>query len=226
MRQLLTSITLAGCLVAFSGCSSQGADQENFPDPATIEDTATRYTLPSSRVTIPMAGAFEWFMAPVDNGTDLFRGLWPGADLRDMKPAGGIGRPKFVPLYIVHRDDEWLFGTPRVDVRVAGTSAGNEMPVFVALGVQHANKRRVHLAGKPLTALPTKGIHDVELPVVSQTLKAGDRVGLVIYGFSNMAPLQSGFWARTASLKGDVWLPLAYEADLQTDKKGVFTSGR
>ncbi|HIL21926.1 MAG TPA: X-Pro dipeptidyl-peptidase, partial [Alcanivorax sp.] len=142
---------------------------------------------------------------------DLFRAMWPGADLRDMKPNGGFGRPKFVPMYIARGDDEVLLGKPRIDLNLGGTSGGDSMPVFVGLGIQHANRRRVHVASEQLTPLPEKGIYKLELPAVSQPLKAGDRVGLVIYGFTTQFPLNSAFLARNASVKGDVWLPLTRE---------------
>ena len=171
----------------------------------------TQYVLPRTKVTVPLAGAFEWLMVGVDTGTDLFRAMWPGADLRDMKPNGGFGRPKFVPMYIARGDDEVLLGKPRIDLNLGGTSGGDSMPVFVGLGIQHANRRRVHVASEQLTPLPEKGIYELELPAVSQPLKAGDRVGLVIYGFTTQFPLNSAFLARNASVKGDVWLPLTRE---------------
>ena len=172
---------------------------------------ADRFQLPKSKVTIPLAGAFEWLMVPFDVGSDLFRAMWPGADLRDLKPNGGFGRPKFVPLYVARGDDEVLLGKPRVDLHLAGTSGGDSMPVFVGLGVQHANRRRVHVASEQLTPLPEKGIHQLELPAVTQPLEPGDRVGLVIYGFTTQFPLNSAFLARNATIKGDIWLPLTRE---------------
>ncbi len=172
---------------------------------------ANRFNLPKSKVTIPLAGAFEWLMIPFDTGSDLFRAMWPGADLRDLKPNGGFGRPKFIPLYVVRGDDEVMLGTPKIDLRIAGTSSSNSMPMFVGVGVQHANRRRVRVASEQLTPLPEKGIYEMELPAVSQPLKAGDRVGLVVYGFTTQFPINSAFLARSATIKGDVWLPITRE---------------
>ena len=176
-----------------------------------ILDGGSRYALSPTRVTIPLAGAFEWLMAGFDIGGDMFRAMWPGADLRELEPNGGFGRPKFVPLYVARGDDEVLLGKPRIALSLAGTSGGKGMPVFVGVGIQHANRRRVHVASEQLTPLPEKGIHNMELPAVSQPLKGGDRVGLVIYGFTTQFPLNSAFLARNATVKGDIWLPLTRE---------------
>lgn len=182
-----------------------------------IEDQlppANQFALSREKVTVPLAGAFEWLMIPVDTGTDLLRAMWPGADLRELKPNGGFGRPKFIPLYVVRGDDELLLGKPRIDIRVAGSSSGDSMPMFVGIGVQHANRRRVRVASEQLTPLTEKGIHRQELAAVSQPLKPGDRVGVVVYGFTSQFPLNSAFLARSATLKGNVWLPLAREQDV------------
>ncbi len=140
--------------------------------------------------------------------------MWPGADLRELEPNGGFGRPKFIPVYVARGDDELLLGKPRIDLRVAGTSSGESMPMFVGIGVQHANRRRVRVASEQLTPLTDKGVHRQELAAVTQELKPGDRVGVVIYGFTTQFPLNSAFLARNATLKGNVWLPLTREEDI------------
>ncbi len=175
---------------------------------------ANQFAVPREKVTVPLAGAFEWLMVPVDAGTDMLRAMWPGADLRDLEPDGGFGRPKFIPLYIARGDDELLLGKPRIDLRIAGSSSGDSMPMFVGIGVQHANRRRVRVASEQLTPITEKGIHRQELAAVSQPLKPGDRVGVVVYGYTAQFPLNSAFLARNATVKGNVWLPLAREEDV------------
>lgn len=172
------------------------------------------YTLPKSKVTVPLAGAFEAFMIPFDTGADIFRSMWPGADLRNLTPNGGFGRPKFIPLDVVTGDDNVLLGKPKVTLTLAGTSGKKSMPVFIGIGVQHANKRRVRVASEQLIPLPEKGIYELELPALSQPLRSGDRVGLIVYGFTSQFPLNSAFIARTATLKGKVSLPLVREESI------------
>lgn len=202
-------------------CINVTADRGLAMDEGILEG-GTQYSLTPSRVTIPLAGAFEWLMVGFDIGSDMFRAMWPGADLRELKPNGGFGRPKFVPLHVVRGDDEVLLGKPRIDLKLAGTSGSKSMPVFVGIGIQHANRRRVHVASEQLTPLPEKGIYDMELPAVSQPLKGGDRVGLVIYGFTAQFPLNSAFLARNATVKGDVWLPLTRENAIALDPERPF----
>ncbi|EKF73585.1 peptidase S15 [Alcanivorax hongdengensis A-11-3] len=184
-------------------------DERGIALNAPLPEGRDEFPVPKSRVTLPLSGAFEWLMIGFDVGTDMFRGLWPGADLRDLKPNGGFGRPKFVPVYVARGDDELLLGKPRIDLNLGGTSGKKSMPVFVGVGVQHANHRRVKVASEQLTPLPDKGIYRMELPALSQPLEAGDRVGLIIYGFTTQFPLNSAFLARVADVQGHVWLPLS-----------------
>ncbi|MDX1804442.1 MAG: CocE/NonD family hydrolase [Alcanivorax sp.] len=180
----------------------------------TFPTASDEFGIPRSKVVIPLAGAFEWLMTGFDIGSDLFRGLWPGVDLRDLKPVGGIGRPKFIPVYVARGDDELLLGTPRIDLALGGVSGKEKMPVFVGIGVQHANHRRVKVASEQLTPLPKKGIYRLQLQALSQKLKPGDRVGLVVYGFTAQFPLNSALLARQAVVSGHLWLPLTRAEDV------------
>lgn len=176
--------------------------------PGDMDTSGDTFRIDNSRVSLPLAGAFEWLMVGVDTGTDLLRAMWPGADRRQLKPNGGIGRPKFIPVYVARRDDELLLGSPEIELRLGGTSSGKAMPIFVGVGVQHANRRRVRVASEQLTPLPTKGIHQQDLPALAQPLDAGDRVGLVVYGFTSQFPLNSALLFRNAHFQGSLTLPL------------------
>ncbi|AJD48238.1 peptidase S15 [Isoalcanivorax pacificus W11-5] len=166
------------------------------------------FPLSSGAVNIPFAGLFEWLMVPFDVGSDIFRGFWPGRDLRQLRPNGGGGRPRFVPVYVAERDDELLLGTPEIDLRLSGSASRVSTRVFVGIGVQHAGKRRVQVASEQLTPLPAKGLYRESLPPVSVPLKAGDRVGLVVYGYSWQYAFNPSFWWSRAQLEGALRLPL------------------
>ena len=150
--------------------------------------------LPDSWVHLPLAGMFEWLMVPFDVGSDLWRKIWwSGADYRVKKPDGGFGRPKFVPLYIAH-EGERLLGIPEIDLRMDSTAAKARAISFVGIGVQKAGMRRVHVASEQLTPLPEKGRYEQELPAVARELEDGDRVGLVIYGYTWQFFTNPSFW--------------------------------
>lgn len=186
---------------------TQGLEPDQFPP-----RHSKAFTIPRSGVIAPASGLFEAFMVPADNVGDLFRGLWRGADLRFTKPNGGIGRPKFIPVYIANQD-EALIGTPTVDLRVSGMGKSSAMKLFVGVGVQHAGKRRVKVAGDQLMPLPGKGVYRLDLSDIAVSLKSGDRVGLVVYGFT-----AQHFWRNSASwfiwrqafVDGSMTLPLTH----------------
>jgi ABC-2 type transport system ATP-binding protein len=166
------------------------------------------FMLPDSWVHLPLAGMFEWLMVPFDVGGDIFRrALWPGSDFRMKEPVGGFGRPKFMPLYIAH-EDERLLGVPEIDVYVDSIASKVKAVPFVGIGVQEAGMRRVKVVSEQLTPLPGKGRYAQELPAVARRLKEGDRVGLVIYGYTWQFFTNPSLWHNKARLRGDVTLPI------------------
>jgi ABC-2 type transport system ATP-binding protein len=165
------------------------------------------FPVPPNRVHIPFAGIGEWLGVPSDNIGDLFRGMWPGADLRFLKPRGGIVRPRFIPVHIAG-ENEALAGIPEINLNVAGTASRFSTRVFVGVGVQHAGKWRVRVASEQLTPLPRKGNFQQELPAVTQPLKPGDRVGLVVYGYSWQYFFNPSYWWSRAQVSGEVALPI------------------
>src|SRR5690606_15801356 len=90
----------------------------------------------------------------------------------------------------------------------SGSASRASTRVFVGIGVQHAGQRRVQVASEQLTPLPAKGLYREPLPPVSVPLKAGDRVGLVVYGYSWQYAFNPSFWWSRAQLKGQLRLPL------------------
>lgn len=180
----------------------EGMQPQTFPP-----ENSTTFPIPRNWVWAPLAGLFEAFMIPFDTGSDMFRAMWPGADLRFLKPDGGFGRPRFIPVYIANQKDA-LFGTPTIDLQVGGAGKPSAMKLFVGVGIQHAGRRRVHVASEHLTPLPGKGIYRMELPAIAEPLKAGDRVGLIVYGFTSQFFWNSAYWGREATVDGSVTLPL------------------
>ena len=163
--------------------------------------------MPAHRIQIPFAGMGEWLAVPIDNFTDVFRGMWPGSDLRFLRPNGGVIRPRFIPVYIAG-ENEVLAGIPEIDLNVAGTASKISTRLFVGVGVQRAGKRRVRVVSEQLTPLPRKGYFQQELPAVSAELKAGDRVGLVVYGYTWQYFFNPSFWWSQAQVSGDLALPV------------------
>lgn len=172
------------------------------------------FTIPRSQVHVPISGLFEGFMVPFDTFFDMFRGLWDNADLRFLKPNGGFGRPRFVPVHIVEGEDEVLLGTPRIEMNVAGTASLFSTRVFVGIGVQSANKRRVRVASEQITPLPEKGYFRQDLAPVAVKLERGDRVGLIIYGYNWQYFTNPSFWWSQARVSGELHLPLIESMEL------------
>lgn len=181
--------------------------ESGLPDNRLPEQRET-FTVPSSKLTIPLAGMFEWLMIPMDQGFDIGRKIWwPGADRRFLSPNGGFGRPKFIPLYVAH-DNEALSGIPEINLNLDGTASKMSTRVFIGVGVQRANTRRVWVASEQLTALPKKGRYQQELPAVSMPLRDGDRVGLVVYGYSWHYFTNPSYWLSNARVRGEASLPI------------------
>jgi ABC-2 type transport system ATP-binding protein len=182
----------------------EGLQPDHFP-----LDNSSSFSIPRSWVWTPTAGLFEDFMIPADTIGDWFRDLWPGADLRGLSENGGFGRPRFIPVYIAHQDDA-LIGTPTINLRVGGVGKPSAMKLFVGVGVQHAGERRVHVASEHLTPLPGKGIYQQDLPSIAYPLKSGDRVGLVLYGFTWQYFWNAAWIWREAVVEGSMTLPLTH----------------
>jgi ABC-2 type transport system ATP-binding protein len=166
-------------------------------------------------IHLPFAGGGEWLNVPLTSLADLFLGMWPGSDLRFLKPQGGNVRPLFIPLHIAG-ENEALAGIPEINLKLAGNASRNSTRVFVGVGVQRAGKVRVRVASEQLTPLPHKGQFNQQLPAVSQPLKAGDRVGLVVYGYSWQYFINPSFWWSKAKVSGSMKLPII---ELPADKK-------
>ena len=181
--------------------------ETGLADSALFEQGPEPYRVPTSKVHIPFAGMFDWFMIGSDIVGDWFRSAWPGADMRFTQPNGGFGRPKFIPVYIAH-ENEVLSGIPEIDLRLDGTASRFSTRVFVGIGVQHAGKRRVHVASEQLTPLPKKGFYREQLPAVSMPLKPGDRVGLVVYGYTWQYFTNPSYWWSQARVSGELLLPV------------------
>jgi ABC-2 type transport system ATP-binding protein len=180
---------------------SGGLEDETFP---VVKEV---FPVSHNRIQIPFAGLGEWLAVPIDNVGDVFRGMWPGADLRFLKPQGGIIRPRFIPLYIAG-ENEVLAGIPEIDLSVAGTASRRSTRLFVGVGVQEAGKRRVRVASEQVTPLPRKGHFRQELPAVARPLKAGDRVGLVVYGYHWQYFTNPSYWWSQTQISGSAALPI------------------
>ena len=109
-----------------------------------------------------------------------------------------------------------LAGIPEIDLKLVGNASRNSTRVFVGVGVQRAGKVRVRVASEQLTPLPHKGQFNQQLPAVSQPLKSGDRVGLVVYGYSWQYFFNPSFWWSKAKVSGSMKLPII---ELPADKK-------
>lgn len=188
---------------------SDGLEDASFPE---IKE---EFPVPANSIHLPFAGGGEWLNVPLTNLADLFLGMWPGSDLRFLKPQGGNVRPLFIPLHIAG-ENEVLAGIPEIDLKLVGNASRNSTRVFVGVGVQRAGKMRVRVASEQLTPLPRKGQFKQQLPAVSQPLKAGDRVGLVVYGYNWQYWINPSMWWSKAKVSGSMKLPII---ELAADKK-------
>jgi len=199
-----------------------------YKDGSVVSDfpsEGTSFTVGRNRILIPFAGLFEGFMVPSDHVGDTIKQFWQGMDLRYYDPQGGLFRPRFIPLYVVDDDEEVLLGTPEIDLTVSGSATRVSTRLFLGVGVQNRNERRVKIASEQITPLPARGRYQQDLAPVSMKLKRGDRVGLVVYGYNWQYFWNPSFWTSLAYVQGQVTLPL--NPDLPAEPKpGVFsTSG-
>lgn len=181
--------------------------ESGLDDPQRFFIEGTQFSVPNSKLHIPFAGMFEWLMIPSDVVGDVFRKGWPGADTRHLNPNGGFGRPKFIPVYLAH-EDEVLSGIPEINLRLDGSASKFSTRVFVGVGVQKAGQRRVHVVSEQLHPLPKKGFYRESLPAISTPLERGDRVGLVVYGYTWQYFTNPSYWWSQARIRGDLTLPI------------------
>lgn len=206
----LLAFTVAGCATTKLPPTPENA-ADSLPNDSLESDAFAQikeeFQISTAHVHIPYAGAGEWLAIPLTSFADVFLGLWPGADLRLLKPSGGNVRPLFIPVHIAG-ENEMLSGIPEIDLYLVSTASKLSTRVFVGVGVQRAGKMRVRVAGKQLTPLSKKGHFNQELPALSTPLKAGDRVGLVVYGYSLKNFRQSSWLWKMAKVSGSIKLPI------------------
>ena len=185
------------CLTVPEGQGLVAGDMITGGDNAMMDDTG---------LSLIHSGWFEVVMQPVDRMLSL---LWrrdnTGADFDDV--TGGNFRPAFRPLRQVSEPTQ-LVGIPRIRINMETTDEDQESVVFVGVGVRRQGQRNVELVSEQLTPLPGDGRYDIPLAAVSTRLGPGDQVGLVMQGFSGQFFFNPEGWFESATLSGEVALPL------------------
>ncbi|GAB3684593.1 CocE/NonD family hydrolase [Salinisphaera aquimarina] len=145
-----------------------------------------------------LGGLRDLVAGTVDNATTVLKRLWDsrGADTRaddtgvlaklvnalptehiDELTSGGV----FIPLTRIEDDHRAVVGLPRARIEVTGDAPS---PVaFVGLGIERPSRNATLLVNDQLRPVRGLGERDIELNGVAERLQAGDRLGLLVYGY-------------------------------------------
>ena len=90
----------------------------------------------------------------------------------------------FIHLVDIDDDDQALVGIPTIDIQLSG--GGPSPVVFVGIGIQREGEAVTQLVNdqiRPIRSAPEASRHTLDLNGVAVRLAAGDRVGLLVYGY-------------------------------------------
>ncbi len=172
-----------------------------------------RFAFDTINIDSGMAGRLEKPLKPLDWLLDLPLRLLPAKLVSMNQQTGHLNanlRPAFAPL-MVAGTDKILSGIPFANLQ-ANTLNLEQMPlakrpiVFVGIGVQHKYQRYVHLISDQIVPVRAIGQQRVEMAGISTRVRAGDVIGLVVYGYNSQFA-NSGM-AMQAQLSGSVDLPI------------------
>lgn len=115
--------------------------------------------------------------------------------------------PHFVPLYTATGLED-LAGLPLADLQVDG-SAELDPRIFVGVGVKRFDDRRAQLLHEQVVPMRGVGKQRHELAGVGTRLRAGDQVGLMLYGFHPQFTASFSRLPSAVTVRGRVELPLS-----------------
>src|SRR5690606_5499232 len=113
---------------------------------------------------------------------------------------------QFLPLYAAAAP-QTLAGVPLANLQVLG-DAGLDPRFFIGLGVLRAGAAEPELLNDQVLPIRGTGSIGTELIAVSTSLAAGDRVGVMLYGFHPQYAASHADSTTQVTINGSVELPL------------------
>jgi len=160
-----------------------------------------------TEVSLIQTGWFEMLLEPVDHllGAVSFPNETPALEDQTMK--GGTFRPGFLPLKVME-EAGYVLGIPKAKLTLKTNVDEKDGVLFAAVGVRKNGSPYIHVLSEQYTPLPGDGYYDVDMPAISSQLEKGDTIGVVLQGFSSQYWFNPEGWFSSASLKGQLSLPI------------------
>jgi len=124
------------------------------------------------------------------------------SDHLDELASGGT----FIPLTTIERDDQAIAGIPQAQIEVSGDA---RLPVaFVGIGVRRRTPGATVLLNKQVRPIRGAGERQLELNGVSFRLRAGDQLGLLVYGYHPQYLASFSAIPGRIAVTGQITLPI------------------
>ena len=124
------------------------------------------------------------------------------SDHLDELASGG----SFIELMTVDAENQAIAGIPQIDIDISGSDRN---PIaFVGLGVKRAGHATTVLLNKQVRPIRGGGRRELDLNGVSHRLHAGDRLGLLVYGYHPQYLASFSAIPGRIDVKGRIALPI------------------
>ncbi len=150
----------------------------------------------------------DWFNRDPDtrdaHGTGLLARLvnaLPAQHLDELASGG-----TFLPLVDIDGDDQALAGIPTLELTLSG--GGPAPVVFIGIGIKRERQAVTILVNDQLRPVRDVGKHTLDLNGIATRLQAGDRVGLLVYGYHPQFLASFSGLPGHVDVSGHVGLPL------------------
>ena len=112
----------------------------------------------------------------------------------------------FLPLVDIDGDDQALAGIPTLELTLSG--GGPAPVVFIGIGIKRERQAVTILVNDQLRPVRDVGKHTLDLNGIATRLQAGDRVGLLVYGYHPQFLASFSGLPGHVDVSGHVGLPL------------------
>ncbi len=172
----------------------------------TLQRGGEPFYIADTKVYPGLSGIVEWLFTPINWVQKSIARIHQKSEtsLAQADEQGGLVRPGFLPLKIIH-EDGLLTGIPTADFTI--TAPNKDPVIFVGIAIRHKNKP-FELISEQVTPITKTGAHHIELVGISTRVKAGDVIGLVLYGANSQYSLNRTFIPEPAVVTGSLKLPL------------------
>lgn len=174
-------------------------------------------------ISLIQTGWFEMFMTPVDKLIGLVSFSTEAKPIEEQELDGGTFRPGFLPLKVID-EAGYVLGIPKAKLTLKTTVEDKDGVLFAAVGVRKPDSPYIHILSEQYTPLPGDGVYDVDMPAISRKLEKGDTIGLVLQGFSSQYWFNPEGWFSSATIAGEVALPIVSGSLRQKESLQVVTA--